>query len=114
MPTKPSTTPDCSRRSGTGNAAANHLYYACFYAVSALLAANDLSSSKHSGVRSLFHQHFVRTGRFPRDMGVLYDHLFEIRQDGDYVDFVEIQESQVLPRIEQVRSFLAHARSLTG
>ena len=31
----------------------NVCYYACFYAVSALLLSNGLSSSKHSGVRSL-------------------------------------------------------------
>ena len=35
------------------NACVNRLYYACFYAVSALLLSNGLSSSKHSGVRSL-------------------------------------------------------------
>jgi len=37
------------------NACVNRLYYACFYAVSALLIQNDLSSSKHTGVRSLFN-----------------------------------------------------------
>ena len=33
--------------------AANRLFYACFYAVSALLLRHDMSSAKHSGVRSL-------------------------------------------------------------
>ena len=37
------------------NPCVNRLYYACFYAVSALLAQQELSSSKHSGVRSLFN-----------------------------------------------------------
>lgn len=35
--------------SGHWNACVNRLYYACFYAVSALLTKHDLSSSKHSG-----------------------------------------------------------------
>ena len=38
-----------------GNTFVNRLYYACFYAVSALLLTRGLSSAKHSGIRSLFH-----------------------------------------------------------
>jgi uncharacterized protein (UPF0332 family) len=41
------------------NACANRLYYACFYAVSALLVTYGLSSSKHSGIKSLFNQHII-------------------------------------------------------
>ena|SRR4030067_2318225 len=44
------------------NACVNRLYYACFYAVSSLLAKYDLTASKHSGVRSLFNANFVKTG----------------------------------------------------
>jgi uncharacterized protein (UPF0332 family) len=39
------------------HSAVNRLYYACFYIVSALLFTEGLSSSKHSGVRSLFDRH---------------------------------------------------------
>ena len=35
--------------------ATNRIYYACFYAVTALLLTRNLSSSKHSGVVSLFN-----------------------------------------------------------
>ena len=41
------------------NACANRLYYACFYAVSALLIKYGLSSSKHSGIKSLFNQNII-------------------------------------------------------
>ena len=34
--------------------AANRIYYACFYAVVALLLTKNLSSSKHSGIIALF------------------------------------------------------------
>lgn len=43
------------------NACVNRLYYACFYAVSALLLCDDLSSSKHTGVRSLFNLNYTDT-----------------------------------------------------
>jgi uncharacterized protein (UPF0332 family) len=37
-------------------------YYAMFTAARALLATKHLDSSKHTGVVSLFNQHFVKTG----------------------------------------------------
>ena len=46
------------RRRGT----LNRVYYSMFYAVLALLASKQLSASKHSGVISLFHREFVKTG----------------------------------------------------
>jgi uncharacterized protein (UPF0332 family) len=51
--------------------AVNRLYYACFYAVSALLLAEGHSSPKHSGVRALFDQHWIAPGRLPKEMGRL-------------------------------------------
>ncbi len=48
---------------GHTNTAVNRLYYACFYAVSALLLTQDMSSTKHIGIRSLFNRHFVKTGK---------------------------------------------------
>ena len=52
--------------SGYLNTYVNRLYYACFYAVSALLLAKDFSTSKHSHLRSLFHREFIKTGIIPQ------------------------------------------------
>ena len=79
------------------NACVNRLYYSCFYAVSALLARDGLSSSRHTGVRSLFNRHYVRPGKVPRELARLYNDLFERRQEGDYADFVRFQADQVRP-----------------
>jgi uncharacterized protein (UPF0332 family) len=43
--------------------AVNRLYYAGFYAVSALLLTEGYSSPKHSGIRALFDQHWIALGR---------------------------------------------------
>lgn len=83
----------------------NRLYYACFYAVSALLAAEGLSSSKHSGVRSLFNENFVKTGSVEKSLARVYNDLYERRQESDYVDFVEFREEQVTPWIPRAESF---------
>jgi uncharacterized protein (UPF0332 family) len=81
---------------GRWNACVNRLYYACFYAVSALLVRDGLSSSKHAGIRGLFNRQYVKTGKIPKDLARIYNDLFERRQEGDYIDFVRFQESQVL------------------
>jgi uncharacterized protein len=97
---------------GRWNACVNRLYYACFYVVSALLARHGLSSSKHTGVRSLFNKHYVKTGKVPKDLARIYNDLFERRQEGDYIDFVRFQESQVLPWISEAEELIGHITSL--
>ncbi len=97
---------------GRWNACVNRLYYACFYAVSALLVYQGLSSSKHTGVRSLFNRHYVKTGKVPKDLARIYNDLFERRQEGDYIDFVRFQESQVLPWISKAEQLVEYVRRL--
>lgn len=40
----------------------NRLYYACFYAVIALLIKNNISTQTHDGARTQFGLIFVKTG----------------------------------------------------
>jgi uncharacterized protein (UPF0332 family) len=94
------------------NPCVNHLYYACFYAVSALLIQHGFSSSKHTGVRSLFNRHYVRTGKVPKELAQVYNDLFARRQEGDYMDFVDFEESQVRPWIARAEQFVEHIVSI--
>ncbi|MDZ7292146.1 MAG: HEPN domain-containing protein [candidate division KSB1 bacterium] len=73
----------------------NRLYYACFYAVTALLETRELASSKHSGVLSFFNKHFVRPGLVREELGKFYKDLFERRREGDYTDFIEFTQERV-------------------
>ena len=91
---------------GRWNTCVNRLYYACFYAVSALLVQEGLSSSKHTGLRSLFNRHFVKTNKVPKEKARIFNDLFERRQEGDYVDFVSFEESQVLPWLPEAEAFV--------
>jgi uncharacterized protein len=47
---------------GHANTGVNRLSYACFYAVSALLLTKGLTATRHSGLRTLFHQYVIRPG----------------------------------------------------
>jgi uncharacterized protein (UPF0332 family) len=69
--------------------------------VSALLRQQGLSSSKHTGIRGLFNRPYVRTGKVPRELVQIYNDLFERRQESDYPDFIDFEESQVRPWIAQ-------------
>ncbi len=97
---------------GRWNACVNRLYYASFYVVSALLVRQGLSSSKHTGVRSLFNRHYVKTGKIPKDLARIYNDLFEKRQESDYIDFVRFQKSQVLPWISKTEQLIGYIASL--
>jgi len=78
-------------------------YYAMFTAARALLATKHLDSSKHSGVISLFNQHFVKTGIVAKDLGQMLMKGKDLRENGDYKDFVEVQRSNrpwgITPRL---------------
>ena len=89
-----------------GNTFVNRLYYACFYAVSALLLTRGLSSAKHSGIRSLFHQNFVKSGLVDPELGQLYDRLFDNRQKGDYADLVRFDPNEVRDWYDEAREFV--------
>ncbi|MCI5161557.1 MAG: HEPN domain-containing protein [Candidatus Electrothrix sp. AX5] len=88
------------------NTCANRLYYACFYAVSALLQQHDFLSGKHSGVKAFFNRYFIKTGVIDKEFGRLYSRLFDARQEGDYIDFVRYAVDDIEPWIEKVRLFI--------
>lgn len=78
------------------NTAINRMYYACFYAVSALLAKEQIEVSSHSGVRQKFGETFVKTGKINRDLAKHFTELSEKRHKGDYNDFYDYDEETVL------------------
>lgn len=77
----------------------NRVYYAMFYAVLALLVYEPFSSSKHSGVLSYFNKHFIKEGIFNKDLGRSINKAFELRQRGDYREYVDLTPKQVEPFI---------------
>lgn len=94
--------------------AVNRLYYAMFYAVSALFAAKSLSYGKHSAVRSALHREFIKPGLMDRSVGRLYDELFNARQQADYVPLVEFDRGIVIEQIGDVSECLPQLRQLVA
>ncbi|MCL2027088.1 MAG: HEPN domain-containing protein [Bacteroidales bacterium] len=77
------------------NTVANRLYYACYYAASALLIKHEYFSKTHEGVNSLLGQHFIKTGIIDPKHGSTYSKTLALRQKGDYNDMVIIDPDQV-------------------
>jgi uncharacterized protein (UPF0332 family) len=99
-------------QSGHANTYVNRLYYACFYAVSALLLAKGLASARHSGIRTLFHQHIVKPGLLSIPIGQTYDKFFDTRQKGDYADLVRFAVDDVRPWLAEARVFVDAVEAL--
>jgi uncharacterized protein (UPF0332 family) len=91
---------------GHVNACVNRVYYACFYAVSALLMTRNVSTSKHAHLRSLLHRDYVKPGHIPAEMGKQFDLLFDSRQEGDYADLVVFDAKDVEPWFERTEAFV--------
>ena len=60
----------------------------------------------------MFNQHYVKTGKISKEMGRLYNRLFDLRQEGDYLDFVLLEKEKVAPLIEATANFIETVRSL--
>jgi len=69
-------------------------YYAMFSAARALLATKNLDSSKHSGIISLFNLHFIKNGIVKKECGKLLAKAKDIREEGDYGDFVIVSKEE--------------------
>jgi len=94
------------------NTAINRLYYACYYALIALLLKNDLQAKTHAGVRKMFGLHFVKTGLFSKQLGNFYSEIFDLRQTGDYDDYIVYKKSDVLDLIIPAREFIDEVEKL--
>lgn len=91
---------------GKWNAVINRLYYACFYAVIALLIKNGIETQSHDGARTQFGLHFIKTSKIDKSFGKLFTKLFDYRQKGDYGDMFDYDEKIVRPLIGQVKEFI--------
>ena len=91
---------------------ANRLYYAAYYAASALLIAYGIRTKSHEGNISQFGQKFVLTGMVSKDLGRVYNQLFQMRLTGDYGDTFGLTEEDVVPNIQPTEDFVNQVSSL--
>lgn len=95
--------------------AQNRIYYAIFYAVSALAYKNNFSTSKHKQLMGWFNKKFIYEDNiFNENMIEIYTEAFSFRQKSDYeltyitTNTLEVEESlkEALFFIEEVKKYL--------
>ncbi len=92
---------------GYYNTAMNRMYYACFYAVSALLLHTEIDGIKsHEGVRQMFGKHFILTHIIPKEWGHFYTIIYNNRTAADYEDFKNYDLAEVQEMYPKVCTFI--------
>lgn len=91
----------------------NRLYYAMFYSVLALLQEKQLGTAKHMGAISLFDKEFIKNSTFDKNLSKTLHRAFELRQKGDYMEQVEVTQSdidEILPKtidfVSKIKEYL--------
>lgn len=88
------------------NLATNRLYYACYYAASALLIFDGVEASTHNGVKTQFSKLYILTDIFPRELGTILNVLFNLRHSTDYEDFINSDAATVTMYLPLVENFV--------
>ena len=94
------------------NTAVNRLYYACYYAVVALLIKKHIHASTHAGVKQMLGLHFVSKGLITRESNRSFSLLFERRHSSDYDDFAYATIEDVDELLPKAESFISEIERL--
>lgn len=94
-------------------------YNAIFHAAKAALAVDEIATSTHAGLRSMFGMHLVRTGRIEPEWAADLGLSLEDRVKADYNVFAHFsdedasdQHSRATTFLERIRNYLL-AKGLT-
>jgi len=87
----------------------NRSYYAMFTAAKALLALKEKDSSKRSGVISLFSRYIIKNDLFPKKLSKYLPKAKDLREDADYVDFINITKDDAILQLERAAEFIEEA-----
>jgi len=101
-------------QAGYWNTATSRLYYACFYAASAYLVIKGIKASTHSGIKTAFNKELISTSLLPAALGLLYNKLFNLRQNADYRDYNDLSEGDITPLLLETEDFVNQISALIG
>lgn len=87
--------------------AVNRIYYAIFYAASALVYTKRLYPESHKGMKTLFNREFVLTGLVQHEHEKFYSAIFEKRMEADYADIFEISEANIKEYYKEAENFVS-------
>ncbi len=92
-------------------ASTNRSYYAIFHALRSVTVLDGFESRKHSGIISYFNLHYIKTEIFQRDMYLMIDSAFTVRNKTDYEDFYVISPEETQRQIHDAEKILGMIKS---
>ena len=72
----------------------------------------DVYAKTHTGLKSKFHEHFIKTQRLSYRAGSIYDELFSYRQEGDYSDFITYTKEEIEVLVSDADLLLKEIKTL--
>lgn len=91
---------------------ANRLYYSIFHIVTALFLKDGIQVHTHKGTSSQFGRHYVLSGKFTREDGILYSRLQTMREKADYQNVFSLDEKEGKLLIAQTSSLQSKIKSV--
>jgi hypothetical protein len=98
------------RASGYAEQAVGASYYAIFHAAKAALAVDDIATSTHAGLRSMFGLHLVKTGRIEPEWAADLGLSPEDRVEADYNVFAHFSDEDADDQLARATAFLERIR----
>ncbi|MGL6227282.1 MAG: HEPN domain-containing protein [Thermoguttaceae bacterium] len=92
--------------------AQNRLYYAIFYAVSALAKLDGFATSKHTQLLGWFNRNYIHSGKIDRGTAEIYREAFDLRQKSDYQLMYVPEKQELVKNIQEAEQFIAVIKSL--
>ena len=93
--------------SNRNTTAVRNLYYACFYALTAVLLKEGSAFKKHTGVKAALHKDLIKTGVVEPGWGKFYNRIFDSRHEGDYQPLRIFDAEEVKLYLDQGGGFIA-------
>lgn len=92
--------------------AQNRLYYALFYAVSALAKLDGFATSKHAQLLGWFNKNYIHSGKIDREIAEIYREAFDDRQKSDYQLTYKPDKEILLKNIQEAEQFIGFIKAL--
>jgi len=87
-------------------------YYACFYAVTAVLIHEGRKFGKHTSVRAALHECVIRPGKLSAEFGEWYNDLFNARHIADYQATTVFTAGDAETRLTRAERFVAAIKAM--
>ncbi len=84
----------------------NRSYYCTFDCIQALLYVKNVFAKTHQGSHTKFHEHYLKTGLLPVELGEKLNLAFDLRQAGDYDFDALVTEEDAKKAFEIAKLFL--------